>query len=166
MSSSGDRAAVEAAISEWNEAVNANDPVRFFAVVSGDMEMIPPGESPVRGKDAHEMLNGFFEGFDLGLDGKTPELTIADDLAVRRYQYELTLTPKSGGDPEVMKGQGIHILKRRVRWEVAVREGHVELSSFLREAVGCSLAWAKLWVAHRGVPRGRGAAIRTVPTLW
>jgi uncharacterized protein (TIGR02246 family) len=112
VNSSGDRAAVEAAISEWNEAANANDPARFFAVVSGDMEMIPPGESPVRGKDAHEMLNGFFEGFDLGLDGKTLELTIADDLAVRRYQYQLTLTPKGGGDPEVMKGQGIHILKR------------------------------------------------------
>jgi hypothetical protein len=29
------------------------------------------------------MLNGFFEGFDLGLVGKTLELTIADDLAVR-----------------------------------------------------------------------------------
>ena len=113
MNSSSNRAAVEAAISEWNEAANANDPARFFAVVSDDMEMIPPGESPVCGKDAHEMLNGFFEGFYLGLDGKTLELTIADDLAVRRYQYELTLTPKGGGDPEVMKGQGIHSLRSK-----------------------------------------------------
>jgi hypothetical protein len=31
---------------------------------------------------------------------------------------------------------------------------HIDAISSLREAVGCSLAWAKLWVAHRGVPRG------------
>lgn len=31
---------------------------------------------------------------------------------------------------------------------------HMAAMSSLREAVGCSLAWAKLWVAHRGVPRG------------
>ncbi len=31
---------------------------------------------------------------------------------VRRYQYKLSLTPKGGGESNVMSGQGIHILKR------------------------------------------------------
>lgn len=112
MNSSSDKDAVEKAISQWNEAANTNDPNRMFAVVSDDLEMIPPGEAPVRGQAAHDLLNGFFEGFDLGLDGKTLELIIADDLAVRRYQYKLSLTPKGGGESNVMSGQGIHILKR------------------------------------------------------
>ena len=43
--------------------------------------------------------------------------------------------------------------------EVRVRDlidsnQRIEAISVLRQAVGSSLAWAKLWVAHRGVPQG------------
>ena len=40
---------------------------------------------------------------------------------------------------------------------------HIEAIGRLREAVGCSLAWAKLWVAHRGVPRGEVAPATPCP---
>lgn len=58
------------------------------------------------------MLNSFFECFYLCLEDMTLELTVSEDLAIRRYQYELTLMPKDGGEPDVMKGHRLHILRQ------------------------------------------------------
>lgn len=107
-----DREAVEQVIETWNSAANRNDLDGVLALVADNLEMIPPGELPARGEEARAVLRGFLEPFELSLNGHTLELLISGDLAVRRYEYELSLTPKAGGATETHAGQGIHVLQR------------------------------------------------------
>lgn len=113
MSTQSDAEVVKGLIGDWIEAVNQNDPDRIFGLVSDDLEMIPPGEQPVTGPQAHRLLRGFFEQFTLGLIGTTLELVVSGDWAFRRYVYQLTLTPKAGGDANTLKGQGVHMFRRQ-----------------------------------------------------
>ncbi len=111
MDNNADTEKVEHQITAWNAAVNGGNADGIIALVSDDFEMIPPGEDPVSGAAAKQFLRGFFD-FDLSLDGKTLELEITGDLAVRRYSYRLSLVAKGGGETQVLKGQGIHLLRR------------------------------------------------------
>jgi uncharacterized protein (TIGR02246 family) len=116
-----DRKAINTLIDDWNEAANTNDSGRMLSLVSEDLEMIPPGEEPATGPQAHQLLRGFFEQFTIGLRSSTADVVVSGDWAFRRYAYELTLTPKAGGAPDVHKGQGMHILQRQVdgSWKFA-----------------------------------------------
>ena len=105
--------AVKGLISAWTQAVNTNDAERILDLVAADLEMIPPGEPPVTGPQAHQLLRSFFEQHTLGLSSSTLELVVTGDWAFRRYAYELTLNPKAGGDPITLKGQGIHMFRRQ-----------------------------------------------------
>ncbi len=113
-----DREDLEQLIANWNAAVNTGDVDGIIDLVTSDFEMIPPDEDPVHGMEAHQFLRGFFD-FDLDLDGKTLELIISGDLALRRYSYRLSLAPKGGGESQQMSGQGINVMVRHPsgRWK-------------------------------------------------
>ena len=111
MTADSDRQKVEGVIEAWNDSVNSNDSERILTLVSDDLEMIPPGAPPAQGDAAHKLLESFFE-FDLNLNASTLELILTGDWAIRRYEYELTLTPKAGGESTGMRGQGIHLLRK------------------------------------------------------
>jgi ketosteroid isomerase-like protein len=40
-------------------------------------------------------------------------VTVAGDWAIQRYAYQLTLTPKAGGQSMEERGKGIHIFRRQ-----------------------------------------------------
>ena len=52
---------IKGLISAWTQAVNSNDTDRILGFVAADLEMIPPGEPPVTGPQAHALLRSFFQ---------------------------------------------------------------------------------------------------------
>ncbi len=102
--------AVKGVIDNWINAANANDPDKLLSLVCDKVEAIPPDQAPVSGADAHQLYRGFFEPFNFAFDSNTTELVVSGDWAFRRYSYNITLTPKAGGDAINMQGHGIHIL--------------------------------------------------------
>lgn len=113
LKSESDVQSVKNAINEWRNAVNTGDIERLLKVASDDLEMIPPGEQPLTGSDAHQFLRGFVEQFNAQLKPfANEEIVVSGDWAFQRYTYELTLTPKAGGDSVVEAGHGIHMFRR------------------------------------------------------
>jgi uncharacterized protein (TIGR02246 family) len=104
---------IQNAIDEWVDAANANDPDRICRLVTDRFEMIPPGEPPAAGSQGQEFLRGFFQRFILRVKSTTIELVVSGDWAFRRYTYELTLTPKAGGEAAREEGHGMHLLQRQ-----------------------------------------------------
>jgi uncharacterized protein (TIGR02246 family) len=103
--------AVEQVIKEWINASNASDPDRLLTLVCDDLELIPPGQEPVTGAEAHQLYRGFHEPYDFAFDSITKNIVVAGDWAFRRYSYDITLTPKAGGDAIKMQGHGIHMFR-------------------------------------------------------
>ncbi len=102
---------VEQVIKEWINAANANDPDKLLMLVCDDLEAIPPGQEPVTGAEAHQLYRGFFEPYNFAFDSVTKNIVVAGDWAFRRYSYDITLTPKAGGDVIKMQGHGIHMFR-------------------------------------------------------
>jgi ketosteroid isomerase-like protein len=110
-STDADVAAVNDVIAAWIRNVNANDADGLIGLTCPDLEVIPPQEHPVSGTEAQQMFRGFFEYATVALKPTTIEVVVGGDWAFRRYAYELSLTPKEGGDPIIMSGHGIHMFK-------------------------------------------------------
>jgi ketosteroid isomerase-like protein len=85
-----------------------------------DLEVIPPGEQPLAGADAHDFYGDLFDNFTTFLKPTDIEVVVSGDWAFRRYAYELSLTPKAGGETLIMRGHGIHMFKRQAdgSWRV------------------------------------------------
>ena len=107
-----DTAAVKSVIEQYIGAANANNPDGLLSFVCDDVEAIPPEQAPVSGADAHQLYRSFFEPYHFAFDSKTTELIVSGDWALRRYSYDITLTPKAGGDPIKMLGYGLHVFRR------------------------------------------------------
>lgn len=111
-----DVTAVERCIAAWQDAANTGDADSIGKLVADDFEMIPPDEDPVAGSDAHQFLRGFFD-YDLTLEQDTLDLAVSGDLALRRYRFNLSMAPKDGGEAQILRGQGIHVLRREPHGE-------------------------------------------------
>lgn len=116
-----ERKAVEAAITSWIAAANANNVDHMAALMAEQFELIPPGESPVSGAQAKTFLAGLFDGFVLSAACNTLELVVSGGLAYQRYNFKHTMTPKAGGEMITEQGHGIHLLQRQVdgSWKIA-----------------------------------------------
>jgi ketosteroid isomerase-like protein len=104
---------VRSAIRGWRDAVNAGDFDGILRIAADDLEIMPPGQFAVVGRDAHEFLRGFLDQFKVDLKPFTnEEIIVSGDWAIQRLTYEITLTPKAGGDSITERGDGFHIFRR------------------------------------------------------
>lgn len=117
------RAAVEAATAAFHQALRTNDPGALFTYVADDVVMMPPGEAPVRGKEA---MRAWYAGFlsqyrtsSLILTGR--EVLVGDGWAVETGAFEWELRPADGGDPTVDRGHYMQVWKAQAdgRWRFA-----------------------------------------------
>ena len=110
-----DRAAVEAATAALHQALRTNDLETFMSHVSEDVFFMPPGEPPVRGRDAlRTWMTGFLAQY------RTSSLTLADrevlvghGWAVELGTFEWTLQPSAGGSAVVDRGNYIQVWKQQ-----------------------------------------------------
>jgi len=111
--SAPDISGVRAAINGLRTAVNAADSATFFALLTDDFEVLPPGAEPLRGAEARTLFRGLFTESTPTLDPFTnEELEVNGDLGVQRYSFRLTLQPKAAGAATTEVGSGIHVWRR------------------------------------------------------
>jgi ketosteroid isomerase-like protein len=111
MSVEADTASVEQLLSDWDQAFNANSREQIFSLVTDDFELLPPDQTPVQGERARELLEAFLE-FDLSLEMSVVQLVVSGDWAFSRYEYTMTLTPKTNGETSVLAGNGLQLMRR------------------------------------------------------
>jgi ketosteroid isomerase-like protein len=105
---------VQAVLRRWRESVNAGNADDLLELVADELEMIPPGEEPLKGAAAHQFLRGFTDDGVANLElFRDEEIVASGDWAFQRYSYELKMTPKDGSDPMTIPGHGIHMFCRQ-----------------------------------------------------
>ena len=112
---------LRAAISAYRAALNAGDSAAFFAFLAPDIEVLAPGAQPVRGSAARDLFRPLFTRVAADLAPLTnEELSISGDMAVHRYTFQLTTTPRTGGQPSTERGSGLHVWTRMSdgRWQI------------------------------------------------
>jgi len=105
--------AVEAATSAFHNALRTNDFETFMSYVAEDVLLMPPGEAPVRGKDAvGAWYSAFLSQFRTSsLTLSDQEIFLGDKWAVELGTYEWGLTPSAGGVPIVDHGTYMQVWK-------------------------------------------------------
>lgn len=110
-----DRARVEGATAAFHQALRTNDLDTFMSYVAEDVLFMPPGEPPVRGRDAvRRWMTGFLAQY------RTTSLTLADrevlvggGWAVELGTFEWGLQPTAGGTAVVDRGNYIQVWKEQ-----------------------------------------------------
>jgi uncharacterized protein (TIGR02246 family) len=120
---SNDEQAIRKLTEDWLAAVHTKDIPRLIAMVTDDAVFLPPGLSPIRGKQAVEaMYQTFFPQFSsIEQDVSIEEIQIADDWAFSWGTEKFVLVPKAGGPPIEMQGKGMTILRKQpdASWKFA-----------------------------------------------
>ena len=94
----------------------------LISVTTSDAEYLPPNEPAVRGHDAlKKWAETMFSQASVSGRYTSSDVTVSGDLAVVRYDGELTITPKAGGAPATERIKGIHVMKRQPdgTWKIA-----------------------------------------------
>ena len=115
---------VRAASAAWDEAHNAGDVRRLLALYSNDAVSMPYDRPALEGHAAIESdFRAFFAEFTAAHRTTIDALVITGEWAIERGRYQLSATPRTGGDP--LSESGKHIVVRRlvdgawkVQWEI------------------------------------------------
>ena len=113
--SSAARADVERATGAFHEALRTNDAQTFLSFVAEDVVMMPPGEAPIRGKDA---LRAWYAAFlsqyrTSSLTLGEREVLVGEGFAVEIGSFEWGLIPAAGGSPVLDRGSYMQVWKRQ-----------------------------------------------------
>ena len=104
---------VRRVIDDWRNAVNAGNIDRILEITADDFEIMPPGQPALSGAAGREFLQGFVSQFRADLKPfRNEEIIMCGEWAIQRLTYEITLTPKSGGEPITEIGDGFHMFRR------------------------------------------------------
>jgi ketosteroid isomerase-like protein len=116
-----DLEAIRATVENWVSAANAGDSDAVLAGLSQDLEILPPGEIPRRSDEARRHYGGTMEEFDVALRISEEGVAVGGDWGYYRYAFQMTLTPKAGGDSLTNNGHGIYIYQRQTdgTWKLA-----------------------------------------------
>ena len=111
--SSTGEAELRSAIADFRKALNSGDSASFFGLLASDLEVLAPGTQPIRGVEARESFRPLFTQLKPEIAPFTnEEITVSGDVAIQRYSYQLSTTPRSGGPITTVTGSGLHIWKR------------------------------------------------------
>jgi uncharacterized protein (TIGR02246 family) len=111
----GDRAAVEGATAAFHEALRANDLETFMSYVAEDVFFMPPGEPPVRGRDAvRKWMTDFLAQYRTSsLTLINREVLVGGAWAVELGTFEWALQPLRGGSIVVDRGNYMQVWKEQ-----------------------------------------------------
>ena len=116
---------IEKLLEEEFAAANAGDTEALLDLRTDEIVEMLPGEPPLIGKD--EIRIAWNQETDIIEHFKNPsieDIEFVGDWAFARFSYTQTLTPVTGGDAIVRKGQGLLILQRqpdsswKIHWEM------------------------------------------------
>ncbi len=107
--------AVNALLEQWVSAVNAGDLDAWSATLADDATVMPPNEPAVTGIESLRpwMVETFFDPFNVQLSCTFDDVDPAGDLVFARGSYDLSLTPKNGGQVIEDSGKFVNIFRRQ-----------------------------------------------------
>ncbi|MCI0436956.1 MAG: SgcJ/EcaC family oxidoreductase [Gemmatimonadetes bacterium] len=117
-----DEAAIRALTDQELQLAAAGDPVAFASVMTADAIAMPPNEPAKTGAALTQWLSDFMAGFSISAQPYThEEITVLGDVAIHRFSFTWTITPKAGGAAVTESGKGIHILRRQAdgTWRIS-----------------------------------------------
>ncbi|HSB09993.1 MAG TPA: DUF4440 domain-containing protein [Blastocatellia bacterium] len=115
-----DQKAIESAIAEFVKAYNAGDIDGVLAYYADDLIKIRNGAAAETKSDTARRVAAVFEKFRSRVDVVNDEVRTSGDIAYTRGSFRVTLTPKTGGDSQVIERRYLEIWrKENGRWVVA-----------------------------------------------
>jgi ketosteroid isomerase-like protein len=110
----GARAEVEATTTAFHEALRTDNAEALMSYVADDVVLAPPGEPPIRGKEA---MRTWYAGFlsqyrTTSLTLADKEVFVGDGWAVEFGSFEWGLAPAAGGESVVDRGAYMQVWKR------------------------------------------------------
>jgi uncharacterized protein (TIGR02246 family) len=109
---------------EWPRAAETGDIERYLSFLTEDVQLMPPNESEMRGKQAYgSYLTAAFgqASFQITLDA--PErIEICDNWAFAKYHVSVSGAPKGGGESFQMDRKCLDILQKQPdgSWKVHI----------------------------------------------
>lgn len=104
---------VSNAAAAWDDAFNTADIDRLMALYADEVTALPPNLPALHGKEALEAdFRQFLEEFTAHHETTIIDLQIAGDTATEVGLYEMTMTPKAGGDSFIETGRHIVVYKK------------------------------------------------------
>jgi adenylate kinase family enzyme/ketosteroid isomerase-like protein len=115
-----DEATIKSAISGFINAYNNGDIEGVLACYADDLIKVRNGAPPETKLETGKRVAAVFEKFHSRVDVVIDEIQVSGNLAYTRGSFRVTLSPKAGGDPQVVERRYLEIWhKDRGRWLVA-----------------------------------------------
>lgn len=109
-----ERLAVEAILDREVAAIASGDIAGYLAILDDEAMFLPPNLEPKQSADLREWLRDFLQRFAVQwLSYAHEETRVEGDISYHRFAYSWRVTPKSGGEPVLGCGKGLHILRRQ-----------------------------------------------------
>lgn len=107
----------------FEEFDNTGDGDVLAPHLADDVVFMPPGSSPVQGKD--EIVERYLEPFPedmYEIEQQSEQLLVGDELAVNRASVVGHKDPTDGGDKEEVNHKGLDVLRREPdgSWKVVI----------------------------------------------
>lgn len=110
--SDADKASISQARDAFIAAFNRGDVDHLYDSFSKDHVTAPPNGPALRGAELRSWHKNMLDQNTAKSTFGPPDLVGAGDVAIDRYDYTLTVTPKAGGTPIADRGKGIWIWRR------------------------------------------------------
>jgi ketosteroid isomerase-like protein len=111
---------IEASISEFIRVYNAGDLEGVLAYYSDDLIKIRQGGPAETKAETAKRVAGVFDKFHSRVDVTNDEIRVAGEMAYTRGTFRVTLSPKAGGERQIIERRYLEIwLKEDGRWRVA-----------------------------------------------
>jgi ketosteroid isomerase-like protein len=117
-----DRQNIIALIDREVKAVGEGDFETYNAILTDGAVFMPPDSFAKEGEELRRWLCDFLERFKVEwIEFVHGNVEVAGDLALHEYIYRWRVTPKDGGNTNVIGGKGIHIVRRQRNgsWKIA-----------------------------------------------
>ena len=98
---------------DYVAACNAGSAEAYMATLTRDAVFCPPGQPPVKGRDAIGAWakEGFFDVFDVDFKADFDRVIVAGSEVMAPGSFSLQLEPKAGGDSTTLTGTFFNIFR-------------------------------------------------------
>jgi len=112
--------AIEDSISEFVRVYNAGNLEGVLAYYTEDLIKVRQGGPAETKAETAKRVAGVFDKFRSRVNVSNDEIRVSGQMAYTRGAFRVTLTPKAGGEPQVIERRYLEIWrKENGRWRVA-----------------------------------------------
>lgn len=119
---SDDIKAIREIVQAWHDGWQASDIESILSLFTDDPILLPPGQSPVFGREAiRSLYQTFFDAYTVKGECHVEEIEVSGDLGYVWVNYALTASPKGEGEPIHDNSKSLFLVRRQKdrNWKIA-----------------------------------------------